>query len=165
MTTNASTEKDDLIRFFTLHLSRMYYGKQHVINKLPHLHKHGDFIDLKHAIAEMQDDLERQIARIELIFALLESKIIEDVSGAISGCLEDAYRTVENDKEPRLRDMSILYYLQVVETIEMAGFKLMRMVAVKLKNKQVKQLLLENYDEAKASRTLMLLITTKLICK
>ena len=37
------------------------------------------------------------------------------------------------------------------------------MTAVKLKKKQIKQLIKENYDEAKADRMLLLLITAKYV--
>jgi hypothetical protein len=57
-----------------------------------------------------------------------------------------------------LRDMSILFYLQNIESMEV-----LRIAAVKLKNKQIKQLLTENVDEAKESRTLLLLISAKYI--
>jgi ferritin-like metal-binding protein YciE len=62
-----------------------------------------------------------------------------------------------------LRDMSILFYLQNIESMEMASFQVLRIAAVKLKNKQIKQLLTENVDEAKESRTLLLLISAKYI--
>jgi hypothetical protein len=47
--------------------------------------------------------------------------------------------------------------------MEMASFQVLQMAAVKFKNKQIKQLIKENYDEAKADRTLLLLITAKYI--
>jgi hypothetical protein len=47
--------------------------------------------------------------------------------------------------------------------MEMASFQILQIAAVKLKNNQIKQLIRENYDEAKADRTLMLLIAAKYI--
>jgi len=60
-----------------------------------------------------------------------------------------------------LRDLSILFYMQNIESVEMASFQVLKMVAVKLKNKQLTQLLTENFDEAKEDRALLLLITKK----
>lgn len=65
----------------------------------------------------------------------------------------------------RVRDMSIIFYLQNIESVEMASFQVLQMAAVKLKNRQIRQLLKENYDEAKADRTLLLLIAAKYITK
>jgi len=45
----------------------------------------------------------------------------------------------------------------------MASFQILEMAAVKINNKQIVQLLQENYKEAKADRTLFLLISTKYI--
>jgi ferritin-like metal-binding protein YciE len=53
--------------------------------------------------------------------------------------------------------------MQNIESVEMASFQVLEMAAVKLKSKQIKQLIRENYDEAKADRTLLLLITAKYI--
>ncbi|WP_281024308.1 DUF892 family protein [Mucilaginibacter celer] len=59
--------------------------------------------------------------------------------------------------------MSILFYLHNIESMEMASFQILRIAAVKLKNSQIKKLTQRNYDEAKADRTLMLLIAAKYI--
>jgi len=59
--------------------------------------------------------------------------------------------------------MSILFYMQNIESVEMASFQVLQIAAVKLRNKLVGQLLKENFDEAKADRTLLLLVTTKYV--
>jgi len=45
----------------------------------------------------------------------------------------------------------------------MASFQILQMAAVRLKNKHISQRLKENYEEAKADRTLLLLISSKYI--
>jgi hypothetical protein len=45
----------------------------------------------------------------------------------------------------------------------MASFQILEMVGVKLKNDRIKQLLRENYEQAKTDRTLLLLISAKYI--
>ena len=47
--------------------------------------------------------------------------------------------------------------------MEVSSFQVLQMAAIKLQNKQIKQLIKENYAEAKADRTLLLLITAKYI--
>jgi hypothetical protein len=54
--------------------------------------------------------------------------------------------------------MSILFYLPNIESIEMAFLQILEMPAVKLKNRCINQLLNQNYEIAKADRTLLLLI-------
>ena len=78
--------------------------------------------------------------------------------------IEDAFEAInEQSGESELRDLSIIFYLQNIESVEMASFQILQMAAVKLKNKHVDQLLKENYNEAKADRTLLLLISSKYI--
>jgi ferritin-like metal-binding protein YciE len=80
------------------------------------------------------------------------------------GLVDDAFEDIKlHSKEPELRDLSIAFYMQNIESVEMASFQVLEMAAVKLKNKQIKQLIRENYDEAKADRTLLLLITAKFL--
>jgi ferritin-like metal-binding protein YciE len=55
--------------------------------------------------------------------------------------------------EPELRDLSVAFYMQNIESMEVASFQVLQMAAVKLKNKQIKQLTRENYDETKSDRT------------
>jgi ferritin-like metal-binding protein YciE len=59
--------------------------------------------------------------------------------------------------------MAILFYLQNVESIEIASFQVLQMMAVKMKNAEILQLLKENLDEAKDDRMLLLLITAKYV--
>jgi hypothetical protein len=53
--------------------------------------------------------------------------------------------------------------MQNIESVEAASFQVLLLAAVKLKNERIKQLLLKNADDAKADRTLFLLITAKYI--
>ena len=45
--------------------------------------------------------------------------------------------------------------------MEMASFQVLQLMAVKLKDDTIKQLIKENFDEAQADKVLFLLITTK----
>lgn len=150
--------------FFTNHLNRIYFAKAHLVNKLPLLRDEVSFSDLKHAIQETVEDVEKQMARMELIYELLDTPISKGSIHGLTGLVDDAFEAIrEQDGEAELRDMSIIFYLQNIESVEMASFQVMQMASVKLKNRQIKQLLKENYDEAKEDRTLLLLIAAKYI--
>jgi len=152
--------------FFVTHLNRIYYAKAHLVKWLPQLKDEVYFNDLQLAIRETVEDVEKQIARMELIYELLDAEISKGSINGLTGLVEDAFEAIkEQTGEAELRDMSIIFYLQNIESVEMASFQVLQMAAVKLKNKQIKQLLQENYDEAKADRTLLLLIAAKYIVK
>jgi ferritin-like metal-binding protein YciE len=134
------------------------------VSKLPSIAEEVEFADLKNAILETVADVEKQIARMEVIYSLLDSEVSKGSIYGLTGLIEDAFEAINEQRgEPELRDLSIIFYLQNIESVEMASFQILQMAAVKLKNKHVNQLLKENYDEAKADRTLLLLISSKYI--
>jgi len=152
--------------FFVNHLNRIYAAKAHLVGKLPELEDEVNFGDLQLAIRETVEDVEKQMARMEVIYELLDAPIGKGSIHGLTGLVDDAFEAIrEQSGEAELRDMSIIFYLQNIESVEMASFQVLQMAAVKLKNKQIKQLLQENYDEAKADRTLLLLIAAKYITK
>ena len=155
---------DKLKIFFLKHLDRIYGAKLHLVSRLPGLVEEAEFADLKNAIIETVDDVEKQIARMEVIYSLLDAEVSKGSIHGLTGLIQDAFEAIsEQMGEPELRDLSIIFYLQNIESVEMASFQILQMAAVKLKNKHINQLLKENYDEAKADRTLLLLISSKYI--
>jgi ferritin-like metal-binding protein YciE len=155
---------DKLKVFFIKHLDRIYGAKLHLVSKLPSLFNEVEFADLKNAIVETVADVEKQIARMEVIYSLLDAEVSKGSIHGLTGLIQDAFESIDEQMgEPELRDLSIIFYLQNIESVEMASFQILQMAAVKLKNKHINQLLKENYDEAKADRTLLLLISSKYI--
>ena len=152
-----------LLNFFTFHLNRLYYAKSHLIGKLPELQKLSRIPTLTTALEKMAEDLRLQVNRIELIFTLLDKGLDSGAAQSINRMAECIYQDAAKENDSTFGNLSILYYLEVLEGIEMSCFKLLRMAAVKLDNRQVKQLLRENYENAKDMRTLLLLIATELI--
>ena len=159
---NLGSEK--LKIFFIKHLDRIYGAKLHLVSKFPALEQEVEFADLKNAIIETVSDVEKQIARMELIYSLLDAEVSKGSIHGLTGLIEDAFESINEQRgEAELRDLSIIFYLQNIESVEMASFQILQMAAVKLKNKHISQLLKENYEEAKADRTLLLLISSKYI--
>jgi len=155
---------EKLKTFFISHLDRVYAAKAHLVSKLPQLENEVYFRDLQLAIRETVEDVEKQMARMELIYELLDMPIGKGSIHGLTGLVDDAFESIrEQAGEAELRDMSILFYLQNIESVEMASFQILQIAAVKLKNKQIKQLLLENFDEAKADRALLMLIAAKYV--
>jgi ferritin-like metal-binding protein YciE len=155
---------DKLKIFFLKHLDRIYAAKQHLVSKLPELEQEVEYADLREAIIETVADVEKQIARMEVIYHLLDAQVSSGSIHGLAGLVQDAFEAInEQRNEAELRDLSIIFYLQNIESVEMASFQILQMAAVKLNNKHVSLLLKENYDEAKADRTLLLLISSKYI--
>jgi len=159
---NLGSEK--LKDFFTRHLDRIYAAKQHLVSRLPSIENEAAFSDLKMAICETVADVEKQLTRMEIIYSILDAQPATASINGLSGLIQDAFEAIsEQQGEPEMRDLSIIFYLQNIASIEMSSFQILQMAAVKLKNKHINQLLKENYDDAKADRTLLLLISSKYI--
>ena len=159
---NVGPEK--LRTYFIRNLDKIYAAKTHLVKHLPTIADEAYFADLRHAILETLEDVEKQIARMDIIFAMLDAEHSDGNFSGLAGLVDDAFEDIKiHSQEPELRDLSIAFYMQNIESVEMASFQVLEMAAVKLKNKQIKQLIRENYDEAKADRTLLLLITAKYI--
>lgn len=154
---------DKLRQFFIQHLDHVYLAKQHLISKLPMMANQAQFSDLKSAIIDTISTVEKQLARLELIYTLMDEVVSDRQMYGLTGLINDAFESIlEYADEPELRDLSILFYLQNIESLEMSSFQILQMTAVKF-DKQILKLLKENYDDAKAGRTLFLLLSSKYI--
>ena len=151
-----------LLIYIVDHLNLIYCAKLHIVEKLPLIAAYANFADLKHALLETHSDIEKQIIRMDEIYVLLDSTYSPQNCGMALGLIEDSFKAIDKQSDDTvLCDLSILFYMQNMESIEISSFKMLQMAAVVLKNKQISQLLQENFDEAKGDRKLMLLINAK----
>lgn len=159
-----SLGKQNLKKFFIAHLDKVYTAKSHLITKLPEIAGHVHFTDLKDAIHTTVTDVKKQMARMDIVYDLLETSHTSGTHSGLTGLVDDSFKDIQlHSNHPELRDMSVLFYLQNIESMEMASFQMLQISSVKLEDKNIKQLIKENYEEAKADRTLMLLIAAKYI--
>jgi len=150
--------------YFINNLDKIYAAKTHLVKHLPEIADEAHFSDLRFAILETLEDVEKQLVRMDIIYTMLEAERSKGNFSGLAGLVDDAFEDIKlHSQESELRDLSIAFYMQNIESVEMASFQVLEMASVKLKNKQIKQLIKENYDEAKADRTLLLLITAKYI--
>lgn len=157
-------DKNDLNRFFIHHLDKIYAAKTLLVSELPQLIDNAHFSDLRDAMHRTIDDVRGQILNMEKIYQIMQATASTASSLGLKGMLDDSFKDIKNHgSNLELRDMSILFYLHNIESIEMASFQILEMVGVKLKNDRIKQLLRENYEHAKSDRTLFLLISAKYI--
>jgi ferritin-like metal-binding protein YciE len=147
--------------FFISHLNRIYCAKSHLQKQLPQIREHAHFTDLSHAITETLIDVEKQLARMDTIYHLIGvSPDGENCHGMI-GLIEDTFSAIYNEKQdPEMRDLSILFYLQNIESIEKASFKMLNLAAPLIDKKEIRQLLKESFDEATEDLTLFQLIAS-----
>ncbi|HEY8782467.1 MAG TPA: DUF892 family protein [Mucilaginibacter sp.] len=161
---NINLAPEKLKKFFIRHLNRIYCAKLHLVHRLPEIADLAHFNDLQQAIAETIEEVKMQIARMRDIFKLFDAEISIESDKGLTGLIEDAFIAVKQQgSDPELRDMSILFYMQNIESVEMTSFQVLQIAAVKLKNKQISQLLKENFEAAKEDRALLLMVSAKYI--
>jgi len=153
--------QQDLQQFFISHLNRIYCAKSQLVEKLPEIGSRSYYVDLKQAIDETVEIVLNQISRMKDIYIMLDTFYQPESCVGLIGILDEAFQSIGNPQDgAALRDLSILFYMQNIESIEMASFKMMIYVADKLERPDVAQLLLECYDEAKEDKILLKAITT-----
>jgi len=131
--------------FFLIHLDRIYAAKYHLVSRLPSLARQAQYFKLKEAILKTVQDVEKQVARMQLIYTLLDAEVSTGSINGIIGLIDDAFEAIQaQEGEAELQDLSILFYLQNIESIEMASFQILQMAATGLKKHQIGKLLKEN---------------------
>jgi ferritin-like metal-binding protein YciE len=141
--------------FFISHLHRIFCAKSQLVEKLPELSKRSYFRDLQQAVDETVELVREQIVRMRAIYVLMDSFYQPESCVGLTGILDEAFQSIGVPGEaPAVRDLSVLFYMQNIESIEIASFKVLLMVADTLHNPDVVQLLRECYDEAKEDKTL-----------
>jgi ferritin-like metal-binding protein YciE len=156
--------QQELREFFISHLNRIYCAKSQLVDKLPLLEQQSHFLDLQQAIAETVDIVQNQISRMKDIYIILDAFYQPESCVGLAGILDEAFQSIGvPGQSAALRDLSILFYMQNIESIEMASFKMMILVADKLEEPSVAQLLLECFDEAKEDKILLKQITANYI--
>jgi len=147
--------------FFSGHLNRIYCAKSHLVERLHEIQSQTYFKDLKNAVTETLEDVERQITRMDEIYINLEIQYSLESNNGMVGMIEESYNAIYDQPEEEMRDLAILFYLQNIESVETSSFKFLQVIAKNLKNKQIEQLLQENYDSAIEDRALLVVITKK----
>jgi len=156
--------KEELLAFFVSHLNRIYCAKSQLVEKLPELSRQAHYLDLTQAIYETVEVVQFQIQRIKQMYILLDSIYHSENCNGLIGLLDEAFQAIgPNSNKAALRDLSILFYLQNIESIEMASFGMLMTVSEKLGEPSVTQLLQECYDEAQEDRVLLRQITERYV--
>lgn len=156
--------QQELRQFFISHLNRIYCAKSQLVDKLPLLGQQSHFLDLQQAIGETVDIVLIQISRMKDIYIAMDAFYKPESCVGLAGILDEAFQSIgAPGQSPALRDLSILFYMQNIESIEMASFKMMILVAHKLEEPVIAQLLLECFDEAREDKVLLKQITTSYI--
>lgn len=155
---------DKLTIFFTEHLNRIYCTRAHLAERLLEIADADNFKDLREPIKDTINETEEQIARMDGIYALLEQRYSFDNCTSMIAMLEDDFTIIQQQSDDvPLRDMSIMLYLQNIETTEDNSIQILQLAAVNENNQQMNLFLHEHLNRTVAKRALYHFIRTKYI--
>ncbi|HEY4197809.1 MAG TPA: DUF892 family protein [Mucilaginibacter sp.] len=148
-------DQDAMRDFLIEHLNRIYCAKDKLADKLPLLAGQAGFLDLQQAIGETVEEVREQLKRLRRIFILMDTFYQPTSCLGLSGLLDEAFQAIgPRAGNRKLRDLSILFYMENIESLETASFKILGLAAKNIKNKEIGQLLKECYDEAREDTVL-----------
>ena len=160
----SSPEPEQLKQFFLSHLNRIYCAKSQLEQKLPIIAANSYSADLREAVSRTIEAVTVHIGRLEEIYNRLGASYTPESCIGLQGFLDEAFQSIGPPLDrPLVRDLSILFYMQNIESIEMASFEVMTRVADKLNEWNVGQLLRECYDEARHDKALFSSIAGQLL--
>lgn len=133
---NSQNPKDVVIadehlkNMFLEHLNGIYYGKKHLLDFFAEVMGIAALNHLKLAINECIDDTVKQIERMDEIYEAINKKPSKtSVLGVKALTLEAYLSVIKTGKTPVERDVFILFYLQIIEGIEITYFKVLKNLA------------------------------------
>ncbi|MES2808929.1 MAG: DUF892 family protein [Bacteroidota bacterium] len=123
-------EDNHLKRMFLEHLNSIYLGKHHLLDFFEEVKKLAALNQLKLALDELLDDTRKQIAQMDEIYSSINSTPSSVSVLGVKGLTLEAYLSViKSGKTPLERDAFILFYIQIIEGIEITYFKVLKNLA------------------------------------
>jgi len=123
-------ENNHLKRIFLEHLDSIYLGKQHLIDFFTEVEEIAALQQLKLAIEECRNDAHHQLSAMDDIYTSIRKHPSKTSILGIKAMTLEAYLTViKSGKTAVERDVFILFYLQIIEGIEITYFTVLKNLA------------------------------------
>jgi len=144
-----------LRQLFVHYLNRIYHGKKYLDERLPSVIKSATSNRLKMGIEELLEDVKKQIRRMGEIYALLDEQPTDEIDSPIRSIIREACDNNFYDENKNLvNDLDLMVHMQLVEHVNIISYRMLRILASKLKSIEIEQLLQECFDESVEDDTL-----------
>src|ERR1700684_1726276 len=141
---------DDLL----LHgLQDIYYAENQIVKSLPKLIDKATNRDLTKGLKDHLEETEKQVARLEQVFRLLDQEPNGVKCPAIDGLISGAEDVAGEVADKTVLDAAIVGSAQAVEHYEMARYGTLIAWAEELGHDEIVRLLNTNLNEEKAANT------------
>jgi ferritin-like metal-binding protein YciE len=149
---------------FVTQLSLLYAAKCHLLESLPALVEHAAFDTLKHALNEDFDDTKKQMISLREVFRLLKESTANENCLGMNAITREAHdHILFNNGKNYESDMSIIFYMGVIEHLQIGAGRMLNLIAVNTGYKQYAQLVEETLDMSKDNANLFHLIAVEYI--
>lgn len=144
---NQSLSSQSLRTVFMEQLSILYNAKVILTERLPELASQATFLNLKNALAEDLEDTKQQMISLKTIFQLMQESWLSHNCLGMIGVINEAHKLVSFNQDKHYEsDMSILFYMAVIENMQVGASQLLNLMALKLAYQPYAQLVLECLD-------------------
>lgn len=131
---------------FVGHLNRLHCAKAHLVERLVDICGEPMFSSVKLPIEKALTQTEGQIAALDQIYGILGTQYSFDDCTGLVAFLEDTFSSFQaNIKDPHLSYILILSYLYRITYIENAEKEILLLLAGKLNNSQVNDILNQSF--------------------
>ncbi|MEW4489361.1 ferritin-like domain-containing protein [Thalassoglobus sp. JC818] len=138
---------DSLMKLYVHELKDLFSAENQLVDALPKMVKAANDEDLKTAFKEHLTETEKQIQRLEKIFAQLEFEPGGHKCAGMEGLITEGEHLMKSEISPNVLDAALIAAAQRVEHYEMAGYGTARTYAEKLGRHEDADLLQETLNE------------------
>lgn len=136
--------------FFVGELKDIYWAEKHLTKALPKMQKAATSQQLAKAFADHLTVTNKQIARLEQIFSLLNHKPVAKKCDAMEGLVKEGSGIIEETaKGSYLRDVGLVLAAQKIEHYEIATYGGLAQLARVMGNERIASLLKQTLIEEK----------------
>lgn len=141
-----------LRELFLQELRWLYYIEKTVAKSFPKIIKNSCNYELIEAIYIHREDTQKQVARIEEVFEILDEKPILLHNHPIDAMVSELDTMIELTKFGIIRDAGIIITLHKIEHFEIASYSILALYAENLKQELVVELLHKSLNEEKVAQ-------------
>lgn len=144
---------DDLMKkYFSDLLKDTLNAEKQLVRALPKLAKASTSSALKKAFEKHLGETEKQVARLEKVFAACDIKMAGKKCEAMEGLVKEGTEAIEETPKGSLvRDVALIVAAQKVEHYEIAAYGSLRNIAINLGYDKAADLLQKTLDEESAA--------------
>jgi ferritin-like metal-binding protein YciE len=142
---------DSLHDLYVDELKDIHSAERQLLRALPRMAKAAESPELRSAFESHLKETEKQVERLDKIFAELEKKATGKKCKGMEGLIEEGKEMMEEEADPAVMDAALIAAAQRVEHYEIAAYGCVRNYAELLGYTSAARLLQQSLDEEEAA--------------